>query len=116
MLDSLNRSVGTRGVSSALMRRKEESEYVKTAMADRIAGLILTLLGAAVFGLAGYGLLKGVLSLLLLLHGEYWKRTTVEASRGRSALGYGFECSSRIDGQDPSSCSAAVLNCSNTFL
>ncbi|SAK86112.1 hypothetical protein AWB77_04568 [Caballeronia fortuita] len=39
-------------------------------MSDHLIALALTVCGAIGIGLAGYGLLKALLTLLLLLHGE----------------------------------------------
>lgn len=44
---------------------------MKLPVTDRLVTLALTLAGAVVFGFAGYGLLKFLLLLLLLLHGDY---------------------------------------------
>ncbi|SAK42870.1 hypothetical protein AWB77_00505 [Caballeronia fortuita] len=44
---------------------------MRGTMADSLVTFALTLVGAAIFGLAGYGLLKALLALMLIYYGEY---------------------------------------------
>lgn len=44
---------------------------MKVSMTERLVALALTLVGAVVFGLAGYALLKVLLSLLLVFYDQY---------------------------------------------